>query len=160
MTSAERHAGAAGFSLAEVVVALGLLASILISVAGLLVVGNRQVARGRNSTEALALAREVLEEMKSWSFAQTTEAFSGVSACNLAAPACAIDSISAKADVPDVAKWQDRLDDALNDARVLILLDSLDGAALADARALRVTVVVEWMDGVTPHSLRLATTRM
>ena len=55
-----------GFSLAEVVVALGLLAGVLISMAGLLVLGNRLVGAGRGSTAALAeadgqLLREILE---------------------------------------------------------------------------------------------------
>ena len=46
--------GMRGFSLAEVVVALGLLASVLLSIAGLVVMGARQLHGGRSSSEALA----------------------------------------------------------------------------------------------------------
>ena len=43
-----------GFSLIEVVIALGLLAGVLIAIAGLFILGGRSVKSGRTSSEALA----------------------------------------------------------------------------------------------------------
>ena len=86
--------GEGGFSLAEVVVALGVLASVLISVAGLLVLGNRLVKAGRGNSEALAVARDVLEEMECWSFEQVYSTFG----CDPAQPSC-----SASTDDPQMA---------------------------------------------------------
>ena len=55
--------GERGFSLVEVVLALGLLAGVLIAISGLFVVGAKQVKSGRTSSEALAVAKEIQEEM-------------------------------------------------------------------------------------------------
>ena len=150
----DRARGAAGFSLAEVVVALGLLASVLISVAGLLVLGNRQVSSGRSSSESLAVARDVLEEIKSWSFHETTAAF--VDDCDLTGLTCTIRSDASVT----AADWHRQLVDAVGEGRLEIVLDSLDGDALDQTRNLRVTVTVYWEDGTRSRSLRLATVRM
>jgi prepilin-type N-terminal cleavage/methylation domain-containing protein len=64
-----------GFSLIEVVVALALLAGVLISIAGLFVIGARQVESGREATEALSVARGIVEQMNKWGFHQTYELF-------------------------------------------------------------------------------------
>jgi Tfp pilus assembly protein PilV len=140
--------------LAEVVVAIGILASVLISVAGLLVLGNRQVASGRSSSEALAVARDVLEEMKSWSFRETTAAFADD--CDLTGLACTIQSDTSAT----AAEWHRQLVDAVGQGRFEIIMESLDGDALGQTRSLRVTVTVHWEDGARSRSLRLATVRM
>lgn len=155
MIRTERR-GAAGFSLAEVVVALGLLASVLISVAGLLVLGNRQVSSGRSRSEALALARDVVEQMKSWSFDRTTAAFDGECGCDLATAACAIDSTCSVTAAP----WQALLMDTLGNGRIEILLESLDGSALSAASGVRITVEVGWNEATLHREVRLATVRM
>ena len=59
-----------GFSLIEVVIALGLLAGVLIAIAGLFILGGRSVKSGRTSSEALAMGREIVEEMNAWGFSQ------------------------------------------------------------------------------------------
>src|SRR5262245_38054191 len=59
-----------GFSLIEIVVALGLLAGVMIAIAGLFVMGGRSVKSGRTSSEALAAGKEIVEEMNGWAFAQ------------------------------------------------------------------------------------------
>ena len=64
------NTGQRGFSLVEVVIALGLLAGVLIAIGGLFIIGGRQVKSGRTSSEALAAAKEIQEEMDGWGFAQ------------------------------------------------------------------------------------------
>ena len=59
-----------GFSLVEVVVALGLLSAVLISISGLFVLAHKQVDGGRKHSVALSVARDILEEMDGWSFRQ------------------------------------------------------------------------------------------
>ena len=53
--------GSAGFSLPEATIALGLLGSVLISMAGLFVMSERIVHGGKHQTTALAIAREWIE---------------------------------------------------------------------------------------------------
>ena len=59
-----------GFSLVEVIIALGLLAAVLIAISGLFVVGAKQVKSGRTSSEATAVAKEIQEDMYGWGYAQ------------------------------------------------------------------------------------------
>jgi len=59
-----------GFSLVEVVIALGLLAGVLITISGLFVVGAKQVKSGRTSSEALAVAKEIHENTYGWGYSQ------------------------------------------------------------------------------------------
>lgn len=59
-----------GFSLVEVIIALGLLAGVLVTISGLFVVGTKQVKSGRTSSEALAVAKEIQEDMYGWGYSQ------------------------------------------------------------------------------------------
>jgi type II secretory pathway pseudopilin PulG len=156
-----RAAGAAGFSLAEVVAALGLLAGVLISVAGLLVLGNRQVNAGRNTSEALAVARDVLEEMKSWNHRRTITEF--ILECpNLRSSTCLVNTrTSAACQAASAAcyAWQDELDLRLTESRAEIKIEAL-GARLESARAIRVTVTIYWRQGLRERTTSLATVRM
>ena len=59
-----------GFSLIEVIVALGLLAAVLLSVSGLFIRGSQSVNSGRDLTEATSLATDIVEQMDKWGFTQ------------------------------------------------------------------------------------------
>jgi hypothetical protein len=127
----------------------------LISVAGLLVLGNRQVAGGRSSSEALAVGRDIVEEMTAWPFAEVTAAFA--TDCTLAAvTSCVVQSGSSAA----MFAWDERARDMLFGARIELVLDSLDGAMLDVARGIRITVTVHWVEGTRARSARLAAVRM
>ena len=66
-----RRRPAPGATLIEVTIALGLLGSLLISAAGLAAFGSRQIRAGGSRSQALTIARSVVEEMAAWSFRQT-----------------------------------------------------------------------------------------
>ena len=65
-----RRTGERGFSLVEVIIALGLLAGVLIAISGLFIVGAKQVKSGRTSSEAVAVTKEIQEDMYGWGYAQ------------------------------------------------------------------------------------------
>jgi Tfp pilus assembly protein PilV len=146
----------AGFSLVEVVVALGLLAGVLISISGLFVLANRQLDGGRNHSMALAVARDILEEMDGWSFAQL---YSGLGSDGSSAT-LAVDSRVAG----PASKWQEQLAEELIDCRAEILLESIVDSgmppALRDAQAIRVQVTVYWKEGLRERSARLTAVRV
>jgi prepilin-type N-terminal cleavage/methylation domain-containing protein len=145
-----------GFSLVEVVVALGLLAAVLISISGLFVLAHRQVDGGRKHSVALSVARDILEEMDGWSFRQIYLEYG----LDGSAASYTIDSRTNGA----AAGWQDALAAELSECHAEILLQSLDGSgsppALVDTRAVRVEVGIFWKEGLRPRSLRLAVARM
>lgn len=148
--------GPAGFSLVEVVVALGLLAGVLISISGLFVLANRQLDGGRNQSIALSVARHIVEEMDGWGFRQVygTFGFDG------AAAAYTVDSrTNAYA-----AKWQAELESRLGGSSAEIVIESASesgpGPALRDARAIRVRVTVRWSEGLRQRQVTLAALRV
>ena len=52
-----------GFSLIEVTIAMGLLATVLISIASLFIMGGKQVKNGKSTTTAVALTHEIMERV-------------------------------------------------------------------------------------------------
>lgn len=143
-----------GFSLIEVVVALGLLAGVLISIAGLFILGNKQVKSGRTATEALSVARGILEEMDGWAFRQTflLYGFDG------AATSYTVDTrTNAYA-----SKWQPTLSEKLPGSFATVALTSLGTGppTMLTTRAIRVVVTVSWSEQGRARTVRLGTVRM
>ena len=64
-----------GFSLVEVVIAMALLAGVLIAISGLFIIGGSQVKSGRTSSEALAVGKEIHEDLVGWGYAQLWKTF-------------------------------------------------------------------------------------
>jgi type II secretory pathway pseudopilin PulG len=145
-----------GFSLVEVVVALGLLAGVLISISGLFALANRQLDGGRNHSTALAVAKDILEEMEGWGYSQVWSTFG-------------VDGSAARHTVDTrtngfAAKWQAMLESELVNCYAEIELASVDdsppGPALRDAGAIRVRVTVHWEEGPRSREVSLATVRL
>lgn len=146
-----------GFSLIEVIVALGLLAGVLISIAGLFVMGGKQVKSGRTSTEALSVARAILEEMDGWGFRQTYQLYGIDGTTNTNAT---VDTRTNSY----CAKWQSTLDEKLFNSHATINIQSLGPSSpapmLASTKAIRVLVTVYWNEGGRARQVRLGTVRM
>lgn len=146
----------AGFSLVEVILALGLLAMVLISIAGLFLLGGSQVRSGRSSSEALSVARAIVEEMEGWGFrdAYGRWGFDG------AATSYIVDTrVNAAA-----TRWQAELDSMLRRAYGRIEIFSLGSGGMPPAlnrtRAIRVVVTVHWDEGGRQRSVSLGTVRL
>lgn len=146
----------AGFSLVEVVLALALLGSVLIAVSGLFVLASRQLDSGRGQTTALAVARDILEEMNGWSFTWLYEGHQIAGG----QPAGSTSTL----DPGYAARWQPRLDE-LGAAHAVIELESVAVGGglppdLDQASAIRVRVTVFWSEGERDRQVELATVRM
>ena len=135
-----------GFSLIEVVIALGLLAGVLIAIAGLFIMAGKSVKSGRTSSEALATAREIMEEMNGWGYSQLWGNFN----LNGAATTYTIDT--ATCTTSDCTSWQSTLQSKLGTtAHATIKLDSVAQGATAPTnfntttcKNVRVTINVLW----------------
>ncbi|MDX1390310.1 MAG: type II secretion system protein [Acidobacteriota bacterium] len=142
-----------GFSLVEVIVALGILAGLLISIAGLFVLGTRQVHSGRRATEALAVATGLVEEIEGWGFHQLYGLF-GIPPDRTRA------EVDTRTD-PRAVLWQPAIRTRFPQGYARIRLETLGPGppTFADTRAIRVTVALHWREGSRPRSVRLATVR-
>ena len=157
-----------GFSLVEVVLALGILAGVLIAIAGLFIIGGRQVKSGRSSSEALAAAKEITEEMNGWAYTQLWSNFGYNGAATTYTVDCRTNTANALC-----TGWQAQILPKLGaGAYSTIKLDAVvpasgTGANFYDTttnsvltKSVRVTVTVNWREvtGRT-RSVQVVTTR-
>ena len=63
-----RDRGTRGFSLVEVIIAIGVLAGLLLSIATMFILGGRQVKNGKTITQATTLVQDIMEEFDRASF--------------------------------------------------------------------------------------------
>jgi hypothetical protein len=138
------------------VVALGLLAGVLLSIAGLFAIADRQLEGGKNHTVALATARDILEEMDAWGYEQIYQTFG----LDGSASAYTVETTSN----PYAAKWQPQLEDELGGCSASITIESAVESgtppALRDARTIRIRVTVSWTEGPRARSVSLVTVRV
>ena len=145
----------AGFSLIEVVVAMGLLAGVLLSIAGVFVVGERQVARGRHQTTALAVAQTILEEISVWNHEATWERFDSIG------DVTTLTVTTTDTNPANIAsKWQPFLQETLSNGRAEIRVESCDGSNLNVSAAVRVVVTVSWDERTLTRRTKLAMVRL
>lgn len=151
-----RRRGEAGFSLVEVVLALGLLAGVMISIAGLFALASRDMNGGRNTTEAMAVGRDILEEITGWSYDQTWALFGFDGSATVYTVDTRTNALA--------QKWQPALEETLYDSWAEIRIESIVGSGvapnLASARSIRVVVTVYWTEGQRDRTATLSTVRM
>lgn len=143
-----------GFSLIEVLIAIGLLASVLLSVASLFVLSSRTLKAGRSLTEATVLAQSMSEWLGAQSFEGTY----------LGLGASAVDS-TWTADSADpggpLSRWRSALEQDLDQGEATVQLEALGSGAptFGTAAGLRVIVTVAWSDLGRPRRVTLASAR-
>ena len=146
-----------GFSLVEVILALGLLGGVLVSISGLFVLGGQGVKSGKEMTEGLSVAQDVMEEIKSFSYRTTYEFFGATDTST---------GVSLDSSVPGnpADQWQPGIDAKLYQGRALIGVTPVGGPdappQMGSADYLRVLVTVEWKEGLRTRSVRLQTLRL
>jgi len=146
-----------GFSLVEVILALALLGTVLIGMSGLFTLGSRQVDSGRKHSEALAAARDILEEMSIWSFRGLYETF-GEDGSTVTLTVDSLNNAYAQ-------KWQPSLAESFAPgAYAEITLDSMTQSGsppvLQSARCIQVTVIVHWTESLRERKVQLTMLRL
>jgi len=144
-----------GFSFIEVLISLGLLAMVLISITSLFAAGQSQVKSGRTISEALAVARSILEEMEGWGFDQTYRAYG----LDGSATSYTVDTRTNGY----ATKWQPILDAKLANSFAEIRIASMETGGtvspLASSTALKVIITVRWREGHRPRRVELSSVK-
>jgi len=146
-----------GFTLVEVIFAVALLGSVMISISGLFALGIHKLKSGRAQSTALSVGRDIMEEMQGWHFEHLYAAFGE--------DGSAADYVIDSRTNGFAAKWQSvLLDELAPGAYAEIELESLsDGGTppnLNAATCIRVSVTVYWNEDLRERRLSMATTRM
>lgn len=146
--------GEQGSSLFEVTLALGLMGVVLGSIAGLFVIGAGGVKSGRNASEALSVARSMIEDMQGRRLPEVYLQYGcdgGLSSC-----------VANSNDDGELAEWQALLDEKLSGAHATVAVASLEPSPLplSDSVQVRVMVTIYWNEGSRARKVRLGTVRM
>ncbi len=146
----------AGMSMIEVLIALGIMAGVLISVASLFVLGGQRVKGGRDMTQALAVASDITEDLRTQGYLTMPESMPsccGGGPCD-AVTGCTVDS---RTDAFALAEWQPWVDQELYLAHAEITITPLGGSisppTFSSSDGIRVRVEILWMEGTSQRSV-------
>ena len=145
-----------GFSLVEVILALGLLGGVMIAISSMFIIGGREVKSGKEMTEALSIAQDIVEEIKTFSYRTTYEEFGATSTSTGATSDSTVSGDTAE-------QWQPGIDEKLNLGRALITITPVGGPdtppQVGSADYLIVLVTVEWQEGPRARSVSIQSLR-
>lgn len=157
MHRSQRRTSSAGFSLVEVMLALGLLSAVLISISSLFILGGKRIAQGRERTEALSVGIHVMESLDQMSYRGLYTNFTTASNPGAATGPLVIDSRTNN--VALGLGWQNLIDSKLEGSYVTVTLTRIAGTNFRSARALRVTTTIFWDDLNRTRNITLETVR-
>lgn len=156
MTKVDKPAAEGGFSLIEVVLALGLLATVLISIASLFILGGKQVHQGKTTTSATALGQTIMERIDQLPYVETYGYFGGT---DTSTSLTAVTTNTGN----NANQWQAEIQSRLGvNASGTIFITPLGSASplnMGSASALRVRVTVVWNEMGRSKSISLQTIR-
>jgi len=161
-TPSRRDTAQDGYSLIEVMIAAALLATVLLSVAGVFMTGTQNVQSGRELTEAVTIANSIVEQVLGWPYDKvwgmtggTAESETATFRSDVTPPVYSGDATDVADWTATAATWTETVEDALNQGTILYKVDGIerlpdeadDGLTnFRDAVFLRVTVTVRWTE--------------
>ena len=144
--------GERGFSLVEVVIAIGVLAGVLLSICSMFILGGRQLKGGKTMTEATALAHDIMETFDKLSFASMYTTFG-------AAATDTTKSVSSTGSSNPITPWQTEIARKLEGGSATARLDQVGGTNFGSAIGIKMTVTVSWNELGRAQSVTLSTIR-
>ena len=154
-TGSARRRSERGMTLVEVIVALGILAGVLVSVASLFVLGGAHVKHGAQVTEGSTIASDVLEELVNLNRSAVVDVFPS---CAAATTGCTVSSLT---DAFASAQWQSLIDQSLYQGSADIILTPIGGTVapptFASCEGVRINVRISWSEGTNVRSVTMET---
>jgi hypothetical protein len=143
-----------GFSLVEVIIAIGVLAAVLISIASMFILGGRQVKEGKTLTEATALSHDIMETFDKISFASLYGTFGAASTASSVAVASTTSGSA-------LAPWQPEIIRKLDGGSATATLVAMGPGTptFGTAVAMKLTIQLAWTELGRPQTVTLSTVR-
>ena len=116
----------AGFSMVEVLLALGLLGAVLVSITSLFILGGKRVAQGRERTEAVSAATNIAETLDNMSYRGLYTNFTTVSDPGSAAGPITVDSRTHT--VAQSMGWQNVIDERLENGFAIVTIERIESS--------------------------------
>ena len=151
---AGRLAGERGFSLVEVIIAIGVLAGLLLSIATMFILGGRSVKNGRTITQATALVQDMMEEFDRASFV-------GLYTTLGAASTDTTRTVLSTTSGSPIQGWQAEIARKLNNGVATVTIDAVGNGTpnFGAAAGIKLTIDVSWNELGQAHSVRMSTLR-
>ena len=149
-----RGRGEGGFSLIEVVIAIGVLAGVLLSICSMFIMGGRQLKTGKTVTEATTICHAIMESFDSLSFTALYTTFG-------AATTDTTMTVNSTTTGSPIQSWQTEIARKLDNgvATVTILPRGPGTPNFGSATGIRMTVTVTWTELARPQTVSLSTVR-
>lgn len=146
--------GARGFSLVEVIIAIGVLAGLLLSIATMFILGGRQVKNGKTITQATALVQDIMEEYDRSSF---TGLYTGLGAASTDTTRTVVSTTTGS----PLQAWQTEIARKLNNGAATVTIDAVGNGTpnFGTAAGIRLTVAISWNELGQAHAVRMSTLR-
>jgi hypothetical protein len=144
--------GERGFSLVEVVIAIGVLAGVLLSICSMFILGGRQLKTGKTMTEATALAHDIMETFDKLSFNNLYTTFgAGTGSTSV--------SIDTNTGTNVITPWKGEVTRKLEGGVATARLDPVGGANFGNAIGIKMTVTVTWTELGRTQTVSMSTVR-
>src|SRR5881296_3618583 len=118
--------GERGFSLIEVVIAIGVLAGVLLSICSMFILGGRQLKGGKTMTEATAMAHDIMETFDKLSFNSLYTTFGAIDASTTI-------SITTSTGTNVITPWKAEVTRKLDNGVATATLDPVGGTNFGNA---------------------------
>lgn len=143
-----------GFSLIEVVLAIGILGGVLVSIAGMYIMGGRQVKAGKTMTVATSIAHDIMESFDGLSFSAL---YTSTGAAATDTSRTVLSNVTGSPINPWHAEIAQKLEGGLASVTVLPLGSGTPN--FGAATAIRMTVTMTWNELGRPQAVSLSTVR-
>ena len=153
-TMTARGGGEQGFSLIEVVIAIGILAGVLLSICSMFILGGRQLKTGKTMTEATTIGHDIMETFDKLSFTALYTTFG-------AAATDTTKTVASNSGTNAISPWQPEITRKLDNgsASVTVLAMGPGTPNFGSALGIRMTVTVTWTELGRQQTVALSTTR-
>ncbi|HEV8121718.1 MAG TPA: hypothetical protein VGQ67_12040 [Candidatus Polarisedimenticolia bacterium] len=143
-----------GFSLIEVIIAIGVFAGVILSIASMFILGGRQVKTGKTITEATTLAHDLMEQFDKESYVALWTNFGAASTDTTV-------TIASTTTGSLIQPWQAEIIRKLSNGSATARLDAMGPGTpnFGASTGVKVTVSVSWNELARPQSVQLSTVR-
>jgi type II secretory pathway pseudopilin PulG len=143
-----------GFSLIEVIIAIGVFAGVILSIASMFILGGRQVKTGKTLTEATTLANDLMEQFDEASYVTLYTSFG-------AATTDTTVTIASTTTGSLIAPWQAEILRKLSNGSATARLDAMGPGSpnFGASVGVKVTLTLTWNELGRAQSVQLSTVR-
>jgi prepilin-type N-terminal cleavage/methylation domain-containing protein len=143
-----------GFSLVEVIIAIGVLSGVLVSISSMFLLGGRQVKVGKTMTMATAICHDIMESFDTRSF---TALYVDLGAASTATTHTVFSNVSGSA----IQAWQTEITRKLEGGVASVAITPMGPGTpnFGSAIGIRINVNLTWNELGRPQTVRLSTTR-